>query len=127
MLVHAMNMYMLEMLLTCSCHIHNGHVVNMLMYMMDMLIPSSRNEVHLIRISGLIRTLTTSFNFGVSLSLYVAITFVTFVKTGGTLTPRRVIVTLSLLNFLRTVGATFLIRAIFLLFEAKVALKRMQV
>ena len=75
----------------------------------------------------MIRTLISSFNFAVSLTLYMAITFIMFVRTGGVLTPRRVIVTLSLLGFLRTVSATFLIRAIFLLFEARVALTRIQV
>lgn len=57
----------------------------------------------------------------------MAIAFMTYVRTGGTLTPRRVIVTLSLIGFLRTLGISFLIRAIFLLFEAKVAVTRIQV
>ena len=75
----------------------------------------------------MIRTLTASFNFGVALTLYMALTFLTFVGTGGDLTPRRVIITLSLLGFLRNISASFLIRAVFLLFEAKVAFVRIQV
>jgi len=68
-----------------------------------------------------------SYNFGVSLTLFMAITFILFVRTGGDLTPRNVIVVLSLLGFLRNIGASFFIRAIFLLLEGKVALTRIQV
>ena len=129
MYLHAMNMYLHAMDMYLHAIDMYLHAIDMYLHAMDMyvLIPISRNEVHFIRISGLIRTLTANYNLGVSLSLYMAITFIVFVKTGGILTPRRVIVVLSLLTFLRTVGATFLIRAIFLLFEAKVALTRIQV
>ena len=85
------------------------------------------NEARLIKIGGLIRTLIAGFNFGVALNLYMAITFLVFVGTGGELNPRRVIITLSLLGFLRNISASFLIRCVFLLFEAKVGFTRIQV
>ena len=81
----------------------------------------------MIKVGGLIRNLIASFNFGVALSLFMSITFLTYVGTGNTLTPRKVIITLSLLTFLRNISASFLIRAVFLLFEAKVAFTRIQV
>ena len=86
-----------------------------------------RYEIHFIKIGGMIRTLTTSFSYGVALTFYMAITFLIYVGTGGQLTPRRVIVTLSLLGFLRQISASFLIRSIFLIFESKVAFARIQV
>lgn len=86
-----------------------------------------RREIFLIKIGGIIRTVLASLNFGVALTLFMAITFLTYVGTGHELTPRRVIVTLSLLTFLRNVSGTFLIRSVFLLSEAKVAFTRIQV
>ncbi len=57
----------------------------------------------------------------------MGVTFLTFVATGGELTPQRVFTTLSLLTLLRRTNGTFLIRGFFLLNEASVALHRIQV
>ena len=86
-----------------------------------------RHETKLIRYGGVIRTLTSAFNFGVFLQLMMGVTFLVFVATGGELTPQRVFTTLSLLHHLRRTNGAFMIRSFFLLNEASVALSRIKV
>ena len=50
-----------------------------------------------------------------------------FVATDGTLTPRRVFTTLSLLGIMRRTTLRFFVRCMFLISEAKVALTRIKV
>ena len=76
---------------------------------------------------GIARALTQAFNFGIALSFMMALTFITFAAIGGEVTPRRVFVTLLLIGFLRRSTIAFIVRCFFLVYEARVALVRIQV
>ena len=57
----------------------------------------------------------------------MALTFITFAAVGGEVTPRRVFTTLSLIGFLRRSSIAFIVRCFFVVYEARVALVRIQV
>ena len=73
------------------------------------------------------RALTQAFNFGIAVPVMMALTFIAFTATGGELTPRRVFTTLSLIGFLRRSSTAFIVRCFFLVYEARVAIVRIQV
>ena len=87
----------------------------------------NRLETILILKGGITRTLTQAFNIGIALPLMMALTFITFAAVGGEVTPRRVFTTLSLIGFLRRSSITFIVRCFFIVYEARVALVRIQV
>ena len=76
---------------------------------------------------GILRALTQAFNFGIALSFMMALTFITFAAVGGVVTPRRVFTTLSIVGFLKRSSIAFIIRCFYLVYEARVALVRIQV
>lgn len=88
---------------------------------------SCRSESLLILKGGIARALTQAFNLGIVVPVMMALTFIVFTATGGELTPRRVFTTLSLIGFLRRSSVAFLVRCFFLVYEARVALVRIQV
>ena len=81
----------------------------------------------LIAIGGVIRMLTTAFNFGGLITLVFGVTFLVYAGSGGELSAQRVFTTLSLVNILRRISVTFIVRCFFLLYEASVANSRIQV
>lgn len=89
--------------------------------------PYFRLESLLILKGGVARTLTQAFNFAIAVPLMMALTFITFAAVGGEVTPRRVFTTLSLIGFLRRSSIAFIVRCFFLVYEARVALVRIQV
>ena len=86
-----------------------------------------RLETVLILKGGIARTLTQAFNFGIAVPFMMALTFITFAAVGGEVTPRRVFTTLSLIGFLRRSSIAFIVRCFFVVYEARVALVRIQV
>ena len=86
-----------------------------------------RHESRLIRYGGVIRSLTSAFTFSAILQLLLGLSVIVFVATGGELTARRVFTSLALLSHVRRISGAFLIRGIFLLYEAHVATTRIQV
>ena len=90
-------------------------------------VPSSRLESVLILKGGIARALTQAFNFGIAVPFMMALTFIVYAAVGGELTPRRVFTTLSLIGFLRRSSVAFIVRCFYLVYEAKVALVRIQV
>ena len=98
------------------------------MYTLLVYVPThDRLETLLILKGGITRTLTQAFNIGIALPLMMALTFITFAAVGGEVTPRRVFTTLSLIGFLRRSSITFIVRCFFTVYEARVALVRIQV
>ena len=91
------------------------------------LLPPSRLESVLILKGGIARALTQAFNFGIAVPFMMALTFIVYTAVGGELTPRRVFTTLSLIGFLRRSSIAFIVRCFYLVYEAKVALVRIQV
>ena len=85
-----------------------------------------RHEVKLITYSGIIRNLSISFNVAGIRPFIMGVTFLVFVGTGGELTTKKVFTTISLFTVLST-SIIFLVRCFFLLYEAFVAIKRIQV
>ena len=88
---------------------------------------SIRSESLLILKGGITRAVTQAFNFGIAAPFMMAVTFIVFTAAGGELTPRRVFTTLSLIGFLRRSSIAFIVRCFFLVYEARVALVRIQV
>ena len=86
-----------------------------------------RHESRLIREGGIIRSLAGSFIFGGVMPIMMGLTFTVFVVSGGELTSQRVFTTLSIVNPLRLTSITFVVNSFFLLYETRVALKRIQV
>ena len=75
---------------------------------------------------GLILANNIGYNYGIAKLLISAIVFMTFGGIGGTLTPRTVFVTLSLIIFLRRTIVLYNLCLIYL-YEASVAVTRIQV
>ncbi len=86
-----------------------------------------RYEIKLIAFGGIIRVLTIAFNFGGISPFIFGTTFLVYVGAGGELTAQRVFTTLSLINVLRRISVTFIVRCFFNLYEASVANSRIQV
>ena len=77
--------------------------------------------------AGLIRAYNLAISLTFSRTLIMFIVFTAFTATGGTLTPRRVFTTLSLVVFMRKSMLFIFVRGIFQLSERKVADNRIQV
>ena len=65
--------------------------------------------------------------FSLSLPLFMFILTTVYTSTGGTLTPKSVFLTLSLLSTIRFTSVFFMLRATIEIAEGAVALKRIQV
>ena len=86
-----------------------------------------RLESTLIFKGGSLLTLTNAFNIGVANSFLMAITFLSYTAAGGELTPRKVFVTLSLIDVVRRTSFHYLVQCIFFISEIRVAFVRLQV
>ena len=86
-----------------------------------------RNEFLIILRGGMIRAYNILLSyFSPTLIMFIVLT-VFLTAGGGTLTPRRVFTTLSLLGFMRRTTLRFFVRSMFMISEGKVALKRIKV
>ncbi len=91
-------------------------------------IPFTRSqELRIIRSGGTIRVSLIAYFMGFGKTLVMSLIFVAFTSSGGTLTPRAVFTTLSLVLILRRIAMAFLIRSIFHLSEGSVAIRRIKV
>ena len=86
-----------------------------------------RHEIKLVAFGGTIRTLTMAFNLGGVVPFVFGTVFLVYAGSGGELTAQRVFTTLSLINIVRRISVTFIIRCFFHLYEASVANTRIQV
>ena len=75
---------------------------------------------------ALIRGLNLGF-YSFSLPVILFVTFSVYASVGGTLTPRRVFTTLSLISLIRLTSVHFIVQAALTLSEARVAAQRIQV
>ena len=75
---------------------------------------------------ALIQALNLGF-FSFSLPVILFVTFSVYASVGGTLTPKRVFTTLSLLSLVRVTSVHFIVQASLTLSEARVAIQRIQV
>ena len=75
---------------------------------------------------ALIRGLNLGF-YSFSLPVILFVTFSVYASVGGTLTPKRVFTTLSLLSLVRLTSVHFIVLASLTLSEASVAIQRIQV
>ena len=75
---------------------------------------------------ALIRGLNFGF-YSFSLPVILFVTFSVYASVGGTLTPKRVFTTLSLISFIRLTSVHFIVQAALTLSEARVAVQRIQV
>ena len=87
---------------------------------------SIRSEVWIIMKASIIRGLNLSY-FTISLPIIMFVIFSIYVNTGGTLTPRRVLTTFSLVTFIRLFGLYDFVLGTLELSEARVAWKRIVV
>ena len=76
--------------------------------------------------SSIIRAVNLSY-FTIALPVIMFVIFTVYVGTGGTLSPRRVFTTLSLITFVRLSSIHFFVLATLQLSEARVAWKRIKV
>ena len=91
------------------------------------LLKSHRKEFFIILQGGLIRAYNLTISLTFSRTLIMFIVFTAFTATGGTLTPRRVFTTLSLVVFMRKSMLFIFVRGIFQLSESRVGDDRIQV
>ena len=75
---------------------------------------------------ALIRGLNLGF-YSFSLPVILFVTFSVYASVGGTLTPKRVFTTLSLVSLIRLTSVHFIVLASLTLSEARVAIQRIQV
>ena len=75
---------------------------------------------------ALIRGLNLGF-YSFSLLVILFVTFSVYASVGGTLTPKRVFTTLSLLTLIRVISVHCIVAASLTLSEARVAIQRIQV
>ena len=73
------------------------------------------------------RSSTTMFAFAGVLQLMLGLMFIIFAATGNSPQAQQVFTSLALLSLLRRIGAAFLIRCFFLVYEMNVAVQRLQV
>ena len=85
-----------------------------------------RHESNIIFQGALIRACNLGFMI-VSVTFITWLVFTVYVTTGGTLTPKKVFTTLSLVTFLRLTSIHFVILNALGMSEGRVALKRIQV
>ena len=85
-----------------------------------------RSELMIIVKGALIRGLNIGF-YSFSLPVILFVTFWIYASVGGTLTPKRVFTTLSLLSLVRLISVHFIVQATLLLSEGIVAIQRIQV
>ena len=75
---------------------------------------------------ALIQSLNLGY-FSFSLPVILFVTFSVYASGGGTLTPKRVFTTLSLLSLIRVTSVHFIVQAALTLSEGRVAIQRIQV
>ena len=75
---------------------------------------------------AVIQALNLGF-FSFSLPVILFVTFSVYASVGGTLTPKRVFTTLSLLSLVRVTSVHCIVLASFTLSEGRVAIQRIQV
>lgn len=76
---------------------------------------------------GTLFALAKGFSLSTSIPFIMALIFISYTATGGILTPRKVFTTLFLVSFLSKVGILFVVNALFLVSEGRVAVQRIQV
>ncbi len=76
---------------------------------------------------GVVRAVSSTFIFGGAKLIIVYLIVLPFILSGNTLTPKSVITTLSLINVIRLVFVIFVVRCFFVVYEAYVAIVRIQV
>ena len=86
-----------------------------------------RHEVRLIAMGGIIRALTTAFNWGGSFTFIFGTTFLIYTGSGGELNFQQVFTTLLLVNLVCLNDVIFVVDAFYYLYEASVANTRIQV
>lgn len=86
-----------------------------------------RHETKLIVIGGVLRIVTSAFNFGGVVTFIFGTTFLVYAGSGGELSAQRVFTTLALVDLLRRISVTLIVHCFFLLYEASVANSRIQV
>ena len=102
---------MLRMLLQLQC------ILDLYLY---------RSEMMIIMKAALIQGISFSIFF-FSMPVILFVTFSVYASVGGTLTPKRVFTTLSLLSLIRLTSVQFIVQASLMLSEAGVAIQRIQV
>ena len=118
---------------TCTAHFHGNIMysiyfpINNLFIMWKMFcFLLIRSEVWIIMKASMIRGINLSY-FTISQPIIMFVIFSIYVNTGGTLTPRRVLTTFSLVTFIRTFGLYGFVVGALQLSEARVAWKRIVV
>ncbi len=86
-----------------------------------------RSEVLQLFKGGVIRAISSTFIFGGARLLIIYIIIFPFTLSGNSLSPKRVITTLSLINVIRLIFLIFVVRCFFVVYEAYVAIVRIQV
>ncbi len=86
-----------------------------------------RTEVLKVLQGGIIRAISTAFVFSVSKLSIMYLIVLPFSLTGSSLSPRSVITTLSLIDVIRLRLVSFVVQSFFLVYEAYVAIVRIQV
>ena len=76
---------------------------------------------------GVIRATSTAFIFGVARMVLIFLIILPFTLAGGSFSPGRIITTLSLINVIRITLLVFVVRCFFTVYEAYVAIVRIQV
>ncbi len=86
-----------------------------------------RSEVLQVFKGGVVYAVSRSFIFGGARLIIVYLIVLPFTLSGNTLTPKSVITILSLINVIRLVLIVFVVRCFFVVYEAYVAIVRIQV
>lgn len=86
-----------------------------------------RLESWLVFKGGIVRALTTALKMSIATPLMLFLTFIVFTASGGELTPRKLFTVLSLIEFLKRSCISYATTSLFFIYEARVALVRIQV
>ncbi|XP_064381882.1 ATP-binding cassette sub-family C member 4-like isoform X1 [Halichondria panicea] len=85
-----------------------------------------KSEVLQVFKGGVVRAVSGTFIYGGARLIIVYLIVLPFILSGNTLTPKSVITTLSLINVIRLVFIIFVVRCFFVVYEAYVAIVRIQ-
>ena len=86
-----------------------------------------RSEVVQVFKGGVVRAVSSTFIFGGARLIIVYLIVLPFTLSGNTLTPKSVITTISLIYVIRLVFIISVVRCFFVVYEAYVAIVRIQV
>lgn len=86
-----------------------------------------RLESLLVLKGGIVRALTIALKMNIATPFMLFLTFIGFAAAGGVLTPRKVFTVLSLIEFLKRSSISYAANSFFFVYEARIALTRIQV